>query len=140
LTASSELSAHRAIVQQTGRNAVLHGHPKFAVIMSLICDHDDCDQKNNCHRACPHPRRVAGIPIVAGEVGTGRYGLCHTVPPALASHPGVIVYGHGVFTAAQDDFRKALQQLLAIEGACRQAYFEQMHEAGIDPIGINPET
>jgi ribulose-5-phosphate 4-epimerase/fuculose-1-phosphate aldolase len=133
LTASSELSAHRAIVQQTGKRAVLHAHPKFAVIMSLICDHDSCDQRSSCHRSCPHPRQVAGIPIVAGEVGTGRYGLCHTVPPALADNPGVIVYGHGVFSAARDDFQDALNQLLKIETDCRRVYFERLQKLRLAP-------
>ncbi|HYQ48717.1 MAG TPA: class II aldolase/adducin family protein, partial [Thermodesulfovibrionales bacterium] len=34
ITASSELSAHIGIFRNTGRRAIIHGHPKFAVIMS----------------------------------------------------------------------------------------------------------
>jgi ribulose-5-phosphate 4-epimerase/fuculose-1-phosphate aldolase len=128
LTASSELSAHRAILAATPARCILHGHPKFAVIMSMVCDHADCTFAGECHRRCPHDRDVAGIPVVSGEVGTGKYGLCHTVPPALADHPGVIVYGHGVFTTGRADFNEALQHLMDIENACRERYFDMLGE------------
>jgi ribulose-5-phosphate 4-epimerase/fuculose-1-phosphate aldolase len=63
-------------------------------------------------------------------VGTGRYGLCRTVPPVLQEHPGVIVHGHGVFTAGREDFREAFERLSAIENACREEYFRKV--GGID--------
>jgi len=36
ITASSELVAHRSIFEITGRRAILHGHPHFAVILSML--------------------------------------------------------------------------------------------------------
>ncbi|MFH1078776.1 MAG: class II aldolase/adducin family protein [Pseudomonadota bacterium] len=125
-TASTEFPAHREIVLATDRRAVLHGHPKFAVILSLDCEKDDCEGRDACHIRCPYERSIGGIPIVAGEAGAGPFGLCHTVPPAMRDHDGVIVYGHGLFTAGEHDFNEAFERLAAIENACRQEYFRQI--------------
>ena len=38
ITASSELGAHRSIFETTGCRAILHGHPRFAVVMSMLCE------------------------------------------------------------------------------------------------------
>ena len=126
ITASSELTAHRQIVLNTGMNAVLHGHPKFSVILSMDCEKENCDLIGQCHIRCKEPRFVEDIPIVPGEVGTGPYGLCNTLPPAMQGHRGVIVYGHGLFTVAQDDFNEAFANLLDIERRCRDLYFARV--------------
>lgn len=126
ITASSELSAHRAIVTAGTHRTVLHGHPKFSVILSLVCNEKNCALRGQCHLRCPRRRQAAGVPIVPGEVGTGPYGLCHTVPPALAEHRGAIVYGHGVFTVGKTDFNDAFASLLDIENACRKEYFASL--------------
>lgn len=126
ITASSELSAHLAILRQTGCRAILHGHPKFSVIMSMQCDRPDCQARGNCHRCCPYDRRVCDVPVVSGEVGTGPHGLCRTVPPALSGRSGVIVYGHGVFTTGETDFNPALDNLIDIERRCRIEYFNKL--------------
>jgi ribulose-5-phosphate 4-epimerase/fuculose-1-phosphate aldolase len=129
-TASTEFPAHREIVLATGRRAVLHGHPKFAVILSLDCEKDDCEGRDACHTRCPHERSIGNIPIVAGEAGAGPFGLCHTVPPAMRDHPGVIVYGHGLFTAGKHDFNEAFERLAAIENACWKEYFRRIGYMG----------
>jgi ribulose-5-phosphate 4-epimerase/fuculose-1-phosphate aldolase len=125
-TASTEFPAHRDIVLMTGRRAVLHGHPKFAVILSLDCDKDDCEGRDACPIRCPHQRFVCDIPVVSGEAGGGAFGLCHTVPPAMRDHRGVIVYGHGLFTAGKHDFNEAFERLAAIENDCRREYFRRI--------------
>ncbi len=127
ITASSELSAHLEIIKQTGCRAVLHGHPKFSVILSMYCEVECCEHRGNCHRACPHARDACSIPIVSGEVGTGPYGLCRSVPKALKNRPGVIVYGHGVFTSDHTDFNHALYNLIDIERQCRIEYFKKIN-------------
>lgn len=123
ITASSEFSAHRQIVLYTGRQTVLHGHPRFSVILSLDCDRRECPERGFCHLRCPEKRFAGEIPIVPGEIGTGPNGLCRTVPPALQEQPGVIVHGHGVFTAGGEDFNGAFGTLFAIENASRKEYF-----------------
>jgi ribulose-5-phosphate 4-epimerase/fuculose-1-phosphate aldolase len=126
ITASSEYPTHRQIVARTDHRAILHGHPQFAVILSMDCDIEDCEDAGACHRRCPHDRFISGLPIVAGEVGSGRYGLVNTVPQALEKHHGVIVYGHGVFTAGTIDFNRPFKHLIDIETQCREEYFKRL--------------
>jgi ribulose-5-phosphate 4-epimerase/fuculose-1-phosphate aldolase len=123
ITASSEFSAHKGVFLRTGKRAILHGHPKFSVIMSMRCDKKGC-ARTDCHRACPETRDIRGVPIVPGEIGVGPYGLVNTVPLAMSAGRGAIVYGHGVFTSGDDDFRGPFDMLAGIEERCRKAYFE----------------
>jgi len=127
ITASSELSAHRRIYTETEMDVVLHGHPRFAVILSLDCpERPHCPDAHRCHTHCSREREVHGIPIVSGEVGTGPFGLDRTMPPAVAREGAAIVYGHGVFTAARRDFNTAFQRLLQVENTCRQEFAAQV--------------
>ena len=122
ITASSELSAHKNIYLQTGLNAILHGHPKFSVIMSMYCKKEGCD-RDLCHKVCREKREVVGTPVVPGEIGTGPSGLMHTVPPAIKDSGCAIVYGHGVFAAGKETFQGALDMLAGIEDKSRKEYF-----------------
>jgi ribulose-5-phosphate 4-epimerase/fuculose-1-phosphate aldolase len=126
ITASSELSAHREAILRTGCRTVLHGHPRFAVIMSMDCEKTRCEFNKECFRSCPETRYIDNIPIVPGEVGTGKYGLCRTIPPALEQNGAAIVYGHGVFTVGKEDFNGPVDRLLEIENLCRKKYFEKI--------------
>lgn len=126
LTASSELSAHEDVYRRSAYDCILHGHPKFSVIMSMDCERDDCPNRGRCHIHCTECRTVDGVPIVPGEVGTGPTGLCHTLPPAMAKNGAAIVHGHGLFTAGNDDFNAPFARLLEIENRCRDLYFERL--------------
>lgn len=146
LTASSEFSAHKAIYEGEGApstggaQAILHGHPPFCVILSLDCTLLDCPDLGQCHRACPRSRCIEdastclNIPIVPGEVGTGPFGLCNTLPPAILStlgpHRAAIVYGHGLFALGSRDFREAFDTLMEVEAFCRQEFFRRVAELG----------
>ncbi len=126
ITASSELPTHLEIVQCTDNKAILHGHPKFSVILSMDCDIEDCMCREKCHLACPHERSVCDIPIVSGEVGSGPHSLCNTVPESIIGYPGVIVYGHGLFTVGKTDFNQPFKNLVQIENNCRTEYFDRI--------------
>jgi len=128
ITASSEFTAHKEILSNTENRAILHGHPKFSVILSMICEKETCDQKDRCHITCPEKRFIRDIPIVPGEVGTGPTGLCHTLPPALAGARGALVYGHGLFTIGKDDFQEAFGNLLQIERMCMEEYERKLRK------------
>jgi len=130
ITASSELPAHLKIVKNTGNKAILHGHPRFSVILSMDCDIENCECSDQCHMKCPYERFVGDIPIVSGEVGSGPYGLCNTVPEAIKGRPGVIVYGHGLFTTGQRDFNQPFENLFKIENHCREEYFNRVRSFG----------
>lgn len=126
ITASSELSAHEDVYRRADARCILHGHPKFAVIMSMDCAKNECAHRGNCHVKCTECRTVDGIPIVPGEVGTGPTGLCNTLPPAVASSGAAIVHGHGLFTSGEVDFTDAFKRLLETENRCRELYFAQL--------------
>ncbi|OIO05830.1 MAG: hypothetical protein AUJ49_00780 [Desulfovibrionaceae bacterium CG1_02_65_16] len=134
LTASSELVAHRAVYDGGPARTILHGHPPFAVMLSMDCDKLGCPGLGQCHRACSTPRGLttdAGlyVPIVPGEVGAGAFGLCNTLPPALTQDGGrsaAIVYGHGLFATGERDFRDAFATLAGVERFCRAEYFRRV--------------
>ncbi len=131
ITASSELPAHNAIyaaVPQT--RCILHGHPRFAVILSLDCERGDCPERGHCHLRCPEPRSAGGVPIVPGETGSGQWGLGRTLPPALARNNAAIVLGHGLFATGRRDFQEAFAVLLDTENACREEYFRRVRDLG----------
>lgn len=133
ITASSELPAHLAIIKKTGHKAILHGHPRFSVILSMDCDIRNCPDKNSCHIKCPCERQVCGIPVVSGEVGSGPGGLCNTVPEAIINKPGVIVYGHGIFTTGINDFNAPFTNLLDIENSCFREYLKRVSNPAAAP-------
>ena len=124
ITASSELVAHRDIYLGNPVHSILHGHPKFSVIMSMICDKRECEFRGKCHVNLVDQRFIGDIPIVPGEVGTGPRGLCRTLPPAMKGRGGVIVYGHGVFTVGKEGYVDAFAALVDIEDMCMGDYWE----------------
>jgi ribulose-5-phosphate 4-epimerase/fuculose-1-phosphate aldolase len=125
ITASSEFSAHKQIVLNNQFRAILHGHPKFSVVMSMFCtNRKKCKNNNQCHTHCSANRKINGIPIIPGEVGCGPYGLVHTLPNAFHNSEAVIVYGHGVFTVGEVDFISAFQRLAFTETICREKYLK----------------
>jgi ribulose-5-phosphate 4-epimerase/fuculose-1-phosphate aldolase len=126
ITASSELAAHRRIYETCDARVILHGHPKFAVIMSMQCEEADCTVRD-CWKDCPRVRFLADTPVVAGEIGAG--GLAKRVPPVIAGPGKALVYGHGVFTIGRSDFREAFQALVDVENWCREEYFRRLAAA-----------
>jgi ribulose-5-phosphate 4-epimerase/fuculose-1-phosphate aldolase len=125
ITASSELAAHRRIFETSEARVILHGHPKFAVIMSMLCERKDCAVAD-CWRDCPHVRFLGGTPVVAGEIGAG--GLAKRVPPVIAGPGRAIVYGHGVFTIGRDGFAEAFRAMVEVENWCRCEYRRLLEE------------
>lgn len=128
ITASSELTAHSEIFRRTEMRAVLHGHPKFSVILSMDCDEKECPGRGYCHVKCSKKRYINDIPVVPGEVGTGPKGLCNTLPQAIKDRRGAIVWGHGLFTVGRTDFNEAFGNLLDVESMCRQEYFRRIEQ------------
>lgn len=136
ITASSELVAHRDIYLGGDNRAILHGHPKFSVIMSMLCFEEECENRGKCHIKCDKERFVGDIPVIPGEVGTGPRGLSNTLPPAVRGRRGAIVYGHGVFTVDKKDFRDSFSNLSDIEKLCRDAYLKIISGSS----GVSPQS
>lgn len=112
ITSSSELLAHVRIYESSNAIAILHGHPRFSVIMSMHGPPMRFDEQ----------RRLGDIPIVAGEVGAGRYGLVHTLPPVMTERHIAIVYGHGTFCSSPVSFHTAFEALSSVEQQCYVSY------------------
>lgn len=123
ITASSELLAHRAIYRETGAACILHGHPKFSVILSLICEESDC-RVEDCWKDCKRVRYLGRTPIVAGEVGAG--GIARNVPPVIGETGTAVVYGHGVFAIGEQNFIAPLRALIRLENQCRRDYLQRL--------------
>ncbi len=125
ITASSEFSAHRGLYSIYDRKTILHGHPKFSVITSMLCDDLSCINRGRCHIKCSRGRFIGDIPVVPGEIGTGPDSLSRTMPSAMKGR-GVIVWGHGLFTAGLEDFTDAFRNLVDIEKSCFEKYLSQI--------------
>jgi ribulose-5-phosphate 4-epimerase/fuculose-1-phosphate aldolase len=125
ITASSELAAHRRIFETSDAKVILHGHPKFSVVMSMLCDRKGCEVID-CWRDCPNIRFLGATPVVAGEIGAG--GLAKRVPPVIAGPGRAIVYGHGVFTLGRHGFAEAFRSMVEVENWCRTEYRRLLEE------------
>ncbi|MBS3909615.1 MAG: class II aldolase/adducin family protein [Actinobacteria bacterium] len=124
ITASSELPVHRRIYETSSYATIIHGHPKFSVIMSMLCAKRAACDIVDCGKNCPETRFIDGVPIVSGEIGAG--GIGKTVPPVVKGHGRALVYGHGLFCAGADDFKEAFSRLVQVENLCRRRYFEML--------------
>jgi ribulose-5-phosphate 4-epimerase/fuculose-1-phosphate aldolase len=114
ITSSSELLAHVKTYELTQDTAILHGHPRFSVIMSMLGGPLEFGSE----------RSAGGVPVVAGEVGAGARGLMHTLPGAMQASHGAIVSGHGTFTSCTGSFAEAFRRLMDIEALCYDGYRE----------------
>lgn len=118
ITASSELPAHQAIVLATDCRIILHGHPRFSVIMSFFAD----SESNKSFDF------VDVFPVIGGEGGVG--GLAENLPKAFCqvATKTVIVRGHGVFVTSTAGCGEALACLANVEQRCRDIYFTRLQE------------
>jgi ribulose-5-phosphate 4-epimerase/fuculose-1-phosphate aldolase len=123
LVASSEMPTHRRVYERTNHRVILHGHPRFSVIMSMFCE-SPCELKGQCHIRCPQERYLCGARVVPGEIGTGRFAIVNTVPEVLASSDAAVVTSHGVFTAHRDDITAALRKMVEIEQCAKLRYYK----------------
>ena len=119
--ASSEVNVHRAIYKATSALAVLHGHSKYAVVMSMLCKPgeqmlivpEDSESMYFLHE----------IPVVTGGIGSEE--LARNASQALRDHKGVVVQGHGTF-ARGATVDEAFVILSSIEHACMVKYLCDM--------------
>jgi ribulose-5-phosphate 4-epimerase/fuculose-1-phosphate aldolase len=123
ITASSELLSHRCIYGASNARVILHGHPRFSVVMSMLCEKAECPV-SDCWKDCPRVRYLGDTPVVAGEIGAG--GLAERVPPVIAGPGKALVYGHGLFTIGRRDFGEAFRAMVEVENWCRDEYFRRL--------------
>jgi len=124
ITASSELAAHRRIYETSPFRTILHGHPKWSVIVSMLCERRGECGIADCGRDCPEIRMFGDVPIVSGEIGAG--GLARTVPPVISEHGSALVYGHGLFCAGEAGFGEPFRRMVEIENRARTVCVERI--------------
>jgi ribulose-5-phosphate 4-epimerase/fuculose-1-phosphate aldolase len=103
---------------------VLHGHPKFAVVISMLCEERKNCNITECGKDCPETRMFFDIPIVPGEIGAG--GIAKKVPPAINDYGRALVIGHGPFCVGRNGFQEPFLDLVRVESLCREEYFKML--------------
>ncbi len=136
LSASSELPAHRGIYLSSNYHAVLHGHPRFSIVLSMYCTEPNC-RVADCNRFCDRKRTVCGVPIIAGETGAG--GLDRSVPAAIRERGVCIAYGHGIFSAGEEDLKAAFLRMAGVENRCREEYFRLLNRLHPESSNSTPD-
>ncbi len=115
--ASVELPLHREIYKKTKARAIVHSHPIFSVIMSILCKEKyvplDYETK----------RFLKEVPIVEGE--SGSHELALKVADALSTVNAVIIRGHGVFTVGEN-LKEAFFYTCMLEHSCKIYYFVKL--------------
>jgi len=124
ITASSELRVHLEIIKKTGCRVVLHAHPKFSVIMSLLCEKkNECNF--DCRNECPKKRFVAGVPVISPGMLSKKNQII--LPDEIRKTQSMIVFGHGVFSCGEMDFNEPFEKIVQIEKKCRDKYFKMIN-------------
>lgn len=112
--ASSETIVHRMIYNKTHALAIIHAHPHFAVIESMLADGDTIVPLN-----VEAQYFLQEIPVVRGKSGTQE--LADKTSQALIDHKGVIVFSHGTFSIGETlDEAYFITEL--IEQGCKLKY------------------
>jgi L-fuculose-phosphate aldolase len=113
--ASTEVNVHRAIYKATSALAILHGHSKYAVAMSLLYKSGELILPEDAESIYV----LHEIPVVRGGVGSDE--LAQNAATALRDHKGIVVQGHGTF-ARGATVDEAYVILSSIEHACTVKY------------------
>ncbi|OFV67449.1 MAG: fructose-bisphosphate aldolase [Candidatus Syntrophoarchaeum caldarius] len=125
--ASSEVNLHRKVYEKTSALAILHGHSRYAVALSMIYGKgnlivpEDSESLYLLHE----------IPVVGGGVGSDE--LAEAVADALKDHKAAIAEGHGTF-ARGSTVDEAFVILSSVEHACCVKYLVDTGKKG--PAGF----
>ncbi|MBN2303156.1 MAG: class II aldolase/adducin family protein [Anaerolineae bacterium] len=109
MRASSELIVHRAIYEQTSALAVIHCHPRTAVVLSLSRDAIipiDVEGSYVLHK----------VPVLATEHASGSPEMAELISKTLREYKIVMHRGHGCFSIGQT-LEEAYQWITALEEA-----------------------
>jgi L-fuculose-phosphate aldolase len=113
--ASSETPSHRAIYLATDARAIIHAHPPFAIVESLLCENEIRPVDSE---GLPF---LGTIPIVDGDSGSKE--LYENLSRVYSKGArGVVNRGHGSF-AAGPDLADCFNTTAMIEHSSRIRYF-----------------
>ena len=91
--ASTELSVHRTIYQQTQAQAIVHAHPPHTVALSMT---EREIQSNTIEGLAANV-----VPVLGWDTEVKPGGMADEIAEALKQYPIVMVKGHGSFATGQ---------------------------------------
>jgi L-fuculose-phosphate aldolase len=94
MRASTELIVHREIYLQTSALAVIHCHPRTAIVLSM--SRDEIIPIDNEGSYLLHK-----IPVVSAEYASGSLEMANAVAQALKGYKVIMLRGHGCFAVGQ---------------------------------------
>lgn len=109
--ASTELIVHRAIYNATPALAVVHGHPRTAIAMSLCRDEIVPIDNEGSYL-------LKKVPVVSVEMASGSPQMAEAVASALQEYKVMMLRGHGSFATGQT-LDEAFQWSSALEECCQ---------------------
>jgi len=107
--ASTELIVHRAIYQKTSALAIIHSHPRTAIVLSLSRDEIIPIDNEGSYL-------LRKIPVVSVEFASGSKEMATVVSDALRGYKIVMQRGHGCFAIGQT-LEEAFHWVSALEEA-----------------------
>ena len=108
--ASTELIVHRAIYQKTPALAVIHAHPRTAIVLSLSRDEIIPIDNEGSYL-------LRKIPVVQVEFASGSQEMAEAISDALRHYKIVMQRGHGCFAIGQT-LEEAYHWVSTLEEAC----------------------
>jgi len=117
--ASSELAAHRAVYSSTQAHAVIHAHPPYATLLSMMREEIVPIDFEGSYL-------FKAVPVIVAEKNMGSEEAAAAVSNALQDHDVVVVRGHGSF-ARGDTPEEAFMFTTSLEASSFYVY--HMHEA-----------
>jgi len=119
---STETMVHRAVYLETSALAVIHAHPPYSIVCSLIFDEIiPMDAEGDYV--------LRKIPVISVKEVSGSEALEKEVSSALKQYKGVVVRGHGTFAAAKL-LEEAYHVTCMMEAASQIRYL--VHLSGIE--------
>ena len=113
--ASSETIVHRTIYKNTPALSIIHAHPFFSVIESMLVENESIVPINIEGEYFLHE-----IPVVKGATGSPE--LADQTAHMLSTHKGVIVFGHGTFAIGKT-LEEAYFVTALLEQSCKMKYY-----------------
>jgi L-fuculose-phosphate aldolase len=92
--ASTELIVHRAIYQNTSALAIIHAHPRTAIVLSLSRDEIIPIDNEGSYL-------LRKIPVVSVELASGSQEMADKISKALREYKVIMQRGHGCFSTGQ---------------------------------------
>jgi L-fuculose-phosphate aldolase len=112
--ASSELAVHRSVYRKTRAQTIVHAHPVYSVVLSLLL-------REIVPRDLEGRQVLERVPVVGEEAAVKPGQLGQEIAEALKRVTVVLVRGHGSFAIGQM-LAEAYYRTVVLERSCRILY------------------